>query len=260
MKNYQKGGSQTLFYEPSAVRKRAVKGGQVSSSLTLILVMFPMTRVMFTMTSVMFPMTRVLFPMTRVMFMMVMLMIAVPMLTMTMVRLMEIMVRIMEMMVISRRASSSFSSPPLPWPGKRQRWRWISTPPSQGHKAPRPCLRNNLFTYQLKRKVMMIKMLVIMMKMKMSILHLFSCQTKLLAKHSTSVQSGNCKLGKLFRARLLPVVRIIQILRYGLLGQFTETQRLLLRLSTWRLYSDTKWAGCDFFNITPAFTKRCFNC
>ena len=37
MKNYDKGGSQTLFYEPSAVRKRAVKGGQVSSSLTLIL-------------------------------------------------------------------------------------------------------------------------------------------------------------------------------------------------------------------------------
>ena len=176
-----------------------------------------------------------------------------------MVRLMEIMVRMTEMMVISRRASSSFSSPPLPWPGKRQRWRWISTPPSQGHKAPGPCLRNNLFTYQLKRKVMMIKMLMTMMKMT-SILNLFSCQTKLLAKHSTSVQSGDCKLGKLFRARLLPVVRIIQILRYRLLGQFTETQRLLLRLSTWRLYSDTKWAGCDFFNITPAFTKRCFNC
>ena len=162
-------------------------------------------------------------------------------------------------MVMSRRASSSFSSPPLPWPGKRQRWRWISTPPSQGHKAPGPCLRNNLFTFQLKRKVMMIKMLMIMMKMT-SNLHLFSCQAKLLAKHSTSVQSGDCKLGKLFRARLLPVVRIIQILRNGLLGQFTETQRLLLRLSTWRLYSDTKWAGCDFFNITPAFTKMCFNC
>ena len=168
MKNYHKGGSQTLFYEPSAVRKRAVKGGQVSSSLTLILVMFPMTRVMMTMTRVM------------LMEMMVMLMIAVPMLTMTMVRLMEIMVRMMEMMVISRRASSLFSSPPLPWPGKRQRWRWISTPPSQGHKAPRPCLRNNLFTFQLKRKVMMIKMLMIMMKMT-SILHLFSCQAKLLA-------------------------------------------------------------------------------
>lgn len=102
MKNYHKGGSQTLFYEPSAVRKRAVKGGQVSSSLTLILVMFPMTRVMMTMTRVM------------LMEMMVMLMIAVPMLTMTMVRLMEIMVRMMEMMVISRRASSLFSSPPLP--------------------------------------------------------------------------------------------------------------------------------------------------
>ena len=94
MKNYHKGGSQTLFYEPSAVRKRAVKGGQVSSSLTLILVMFPMTWVL--------------------MEMMVMLMIAVPILTMTMVRLMEIMVRMMEMMVISRRASSLFSSPPLP--------------------------------------------------------------------------------------------------------------------------------------------------
>ena len=101
MKNYHKGGSQTLFYEPSAVRKRAVKGGQVSSSLTFILVMFPMTRVMF-------PMTWVL------MEMMVMLMIVVQMLTMTMVRLMEIMVRMTEMMVISRRASSSFSSPPLP--------------------------------------------------------------------------------------------------------------------------------------------------